>query len=115
MLTFEDIGAELRKRLPELLLEGDRVLGGDYAGAYEMFGYAIQSLCHLLANEVPPSSDRRPTTAVLDAAIALFDEMAESSDPEVVSLLKIEVMEGLLEAPPRISSAPGCDLELALC
>jgi hypothetical protein len=97
MLRLANLIAELEKRTPELLVEYDRVWGGDREGEYEIYGMATRALCETVEELIEPSrqSDGLADAAsesLIEAALALFNEMAESSDSEVAGLV-IEVLE----------------------
>lgn len=94
MLRLADLVAELEKRAPQLLVEYDAVSGGDRAGdEYMVFGMATRSLCGKIETSRQTGGGADAATAgLIDSALALFNEMAESSDAEVVNLA-IEVLE----------------------
>jgi hypothetical protein len=98
-ITYENVGAKLVEKLPELKEKYERELsywGNDFTG-YIVFFVVVNP--HLEALLDSPEANR----AALQGIFEFFERMAVSQDMEAVNLLWVEVLEMLVANPPRLA------------
>jgi hypothetical protein len=87
-LTYGNVVDALLRRVPEFVDSGEQW----YPDLpHDVFGTFAIWLCGLIAQEAG--------STVIDRALALMNEMAESDDDEVVNLLEVSVLEFVADRP----------------